>query len=156
MAKTQPKTFEDNIGVRIVRLAEVFTRLAKLGVEQPWGLRSTDLRILNVLDGEDSVPINEISRRTHVDKAWISRSVRKLEEKKLVKRKPGADDSRMSLAALTVQGRELLEEIRPPVLKFEQHVLENIDPDSFKCDLDQLLQNAETLLERAETLPSKR
>ena len=80
-------TFEDNVGVRIVRLAEVYSRLARIGVEEPWGLRATELRILNILGGAASIPISEIARRTHVDKAWISRSVRDLEEKGLVARR---------------------------------------------------------------------
>lgn len=48
-----------------------------------FGLRSTELRILNVLDGAGSISINEMARRTHVDKAWASRSVGDFEAKKL-------------------------------------------------------------------------
>jgi len=149
---TVPKsmTLEDNVGVRALRLAEVFVRLAKIGVEEPWGLRSTDLRILNVLDGSDSVAISEIARRTHVDKAWISRSIRLLEEKKLVERKLDGRDSRVSLAVLTAKGRALLEQIRPWVVNAEITVLEGVDGKRFKADMDRLLQNAEAMLERAE------
>ena len=92
MTVPKPKTFEDNVGVRIIRLAEVFTRLAKIGVEQPWNLRNTDLRILNTLDGSDSVAISEIARRTHVDKAWISRSVRQLEDAGLIEAFTSGED----------------------------------------------------------------
>jgi DNA-binding transcriptional ArsR family regulator len=98
VAVPKPKTFEDNVGVRIIRLAEVFTRLAKIGVEQPWNLRNTDLRILNTLDGAESVAISEIARRTHVDKAWISRSVRELEKNGLIEKRVDPKDSRVSSA----------------------------------------------------------
>jgi DNA-binding MarR family transcriptional regulator len=145
-----PVTFEDNVGVRIVRLAEVFTRLAKIGVEDPWGLRGTDLRILNILDGVDCVPISEIARRTHVDKAWISRSVRQLIDKGLVERRVDPSDSRVSLAVLTPLGRALLDKIRPSVLSSERRVLDGIEEHAFKLDLDQLLANAEAILEAAE------
>ena len=148
-------TFEDNVGVRIVRLAEVFSRLARIGVEGPWGLRGTELRILNVLDRVDSVPISEIARRTHVDKAWISRSVRDLEKKELVARRGDETDSRKTHAVLTAKGRELLDELRPFVVWHEARALKGIDEPSFKQDLDRLLANAEEILAVAETLPAR-
>jgi hypothetical protein len=48
-AADRVQTLEENVGVRSARLAEVFARLARLGVEKPWGLRQTELRILNYL-----------------------------------------------------------------------------------------------------------
>lgn len=140
-------TLEDNVGVRVVRIAEVFTRLARQRVEARWGLRSTDLRILNMLDGTESVAVSEIARRTHVDKAWISRSVRELVDKGLVERRSDPDDSRVTLAALTKRGRDLLEDIRPHALWHEKRVLKGIDERAFKADLDRLLANAEAILD---------
>lgn len=140
-------TLEDNIGVRIVRIAEVFQRLAKLGVEAPWGLRQTDLRILNLLDGEESVAVSEIARRAHVDKAWISRSTRELVDAGLVERRAHPDDSRVTLAALTAKGRALLDDIRPYVVEAEKRVLKGIDERALKRQLDRLLANAEAILD---------
>jgi len=148
-------TFEDNVGVRVVRLAEVFSRLARIGVEQPWGLRGTELRILNILDRVDGVAISEIARRTHVDKAWISRSVRDLELKGLVTRRGDAADSRKTQAVLSGEGRALLDELRPLVVWHEARVLKGIDEAAFKHDLDRLLANAEAILEVAESLPQR-
>ncbi|MBO9669589.1 MAG: winged helix-turn-helix transcriptional regulator [Sphingobium sp.] len=145
-----PRSLEDNVGVRLIRLAEVFARLAKIGVEEPWGLRNTDLRILNTLDGAGSVPISEIARRTHVDKAWISRSVRELVEKGLVDRSEDPADSRVSLAILTTAGRDLLDRIRPSVIAAEKNVLQGIDEHVFKRDLSRLLANVEDVLDAAE------
>jgi DNA-binding MarR family transcriptional regulator len=144
------RTLEDNVGVRVLRLAEVFARLARIGVEQPWGLRQTDLRILNILDGIDSVAVSEIARRTHVDKAWISRSVRQLVDKGLVTCSFDPADSRVTLVALTAPGRALLDEIRPSVQWHERGVLEGIDEAALKRDLDALLTNAEEMLDAAE------
>ena len=144
------QTLEDNVGVRILRLAEVFARLARIGVEQPWGLRQTDLRILNILDGVDSVAVSEIARRTHVDKAWISRSVRQLLDKGLAACSVDPTDSRVTLVALTTPGRALLDEIRPSVQWHERAVLNGIDEEAIKRDLATLLANAEAMLDSAE------
>lgn len=148
--KIHPGTFEDNVGVRLVRLAEVFARLAKMGVEEPWGLRNTDLRILNTLDRAGSVPISEIARRTHVDKAWISRSVRELAEKGLVERIDNPEDSRVLLAVLTQKGRDLVDRIRPSVIMAEKQILTGINERAFKNNLDRLLANVEQVLTAAE------
>jgi DNA-binding MarR family transcriptional regulator len=145
------QTLEDNAGVRILRLAEVFARLARIGVEQPWGLRQTDLRILNILDGVERVAMSEIARRTHVDKAWISRSVRQLVDKDLVACSFDPADSRVTLVALTERGRALLDEIRPSVQWHERAALDGIDAAAFKRDLDTLLANVEAMLDAAET-----
>jgi len=144
------QTLEDNVGVRILRLAEVFARLARIGVEQPWGLRQTDLRILNILDGAESVAVSAIARRTHVDKAWISRSVRQLVDKGLVACSVDLADSRVTLVALTAPGRALLDEIRPSVQGHERAVLDGIDEGALKRDLAMLLANAEAMLDSAE------
>jgi DNA-binding MarR family transcriptional regulator len=79
-------SFEDHVAVRIVRISEILQRLATRKIEARWGLRNTDLRILNILDGEESVAVSEVGRRTHVDKAWISRSIRQLMARGLVVR----------------------------------------------------------------------
>jgi DNA-binding MarR family transcriptional regulator len=149
-SKSHP--LEDNVGVRIARLAEIFARLARTGLEAPWGLRQTDLRILNILDGADRMLISEIARRTHVDKAWISRSVTQLAAKGLVERQRHPDDSRASLAVLTDKGRAMLDQIRPFVAKHEGRVLDGIDSRRFKQDLDRLLANAEAIFEAVELM----
>lgn len=150
------RSLDDNIGVRLSRLAEVFTRLARLGVEQPYGLRSTELRILNTLDGAESVPINAIARKTHVDKAWISRSVRDLEAKGLVGRRADTEDSRKMHAFLTDPGRALLNEIRPSARAAELRVLAGTDEERLKADLDSVLHNAEAILANAERVITAR
>src|SRR4029078_8375233 len=97
----------------------------------------------------------EIARRTHVDKAWISRSVRDLEHKGLAARRADASDSRKTHAVLTVKGRALLDEIRPFVTWHETRVMNGIDEAAFKRHLDRLLANAEAILAVAETLPAR-
>lgn len=144
------QTFEDNIGVRIVRLAEVYARLAKIAVELPYGLRSTELRILNILDHAGSVSINEIARRAHVDKAWISRTVRELEDRGLVRREANSRDARKSYALITEEAQALLDGIRPRARRSEKRVFEGIEEARFKRDMDLLLANAEAILEQAE------
>jgi DNA-binding MarR family transcriptional regulator len=139
-------SFEDHVAVRIVRISEILQRLATRKIEARWGLRNTDLRILNILDGEESVAVSEVGRRTHVDKAWISRSIRQLMARGLVMRSTDPKDSRLSMISLSSQGEAILEEIRPYALRNEKQLLKGLKA-GFKRDLELLLRNAEESLE---------
>lgn len=140
-------SLEDLVAVRIVRIAEVVARLATQTIEARVGLRNTDLRLMNLLDRADGVSVNEIARRAHVDKAWVSRSLRHLEESGLVTRKSTRKDSRVSVIDLSAKGRALLEQVRPLAAAREARLLDGIDKDAFKASLDRLMANAESMLE---------
>lgn len=137
---------EDLIQVRIVRLLELISQFAKSSTKAH-GLRNTDLRILNILDGSDGVSVNEIARQAHIDKAWVSRSLRVLEANDMVTRRPAENDSRLKLIALTKKSKGLIEGVRPLVVAREKKLLKGIDGKKFKRELDVLMRNAEALLE---------
>ena len=150
MRKKQPgadgRPLEDLIAVRIVRIAEVVARLATRTIEARVGLRNTDLRILNLLDRTDGVSVNEIARRAHVDKAWVSRSLRHLESAGLVTRGGVKRDSRFTVIKLAAKGRTKLAQVRPLAADHESHLLVGIDRAAFKAQLERLMANAEALL----------
>jgi len=140
------KSLEDLVAVRIVRISEVIARLATRTIEARVGLRNTDLRLMNLLDGTDGVTVNEIARRAHVDKAWVSRSLRELEKSGLVTRRGVRADSRVSMIALSAKGRAMLEQVRPLASAREARLLDGIDVAGFKANLDRLMTNAEAML----------
>lgn len=144
----QSQSLEDLVAVRIVRIAEVMTRLATQTIEARVGLRNTDLRLMNLLDGTDGISVNEIARRAHVDKAWVSRTLRHLEDSGLVRRKGDRDDSRLTVVALSDKGRTLLDQVRPLARAREAELLDGLDPVTFKASLDRLMRNAERILDR--------
>ncbi len=138
---------DDHITVRVVRLSEVLTRIATYTVKEPWGLRSTDLRLLNILDRHGSLSVNQIGRKAHIDKAWVSRSVTALEAKKLVKRCADPVDKRLTRVVLTEEGRNILEDVRPYARKSEADLLAGVDGAALKALLDQLEGNATRILD---------
>jgi DNA-binding MarR family transcriptional regulator len=143
-------SLEDLVAVRVVRIAEVVARLATRTIEAKVGLRNTDLRILNLLDRTTGVSVNEIARRAHVDKAWVSRSLRHLEAAGLVIRSSRQQDSRVRVIALTPRGRIRLNQVRPLAQNHESQLLAGIDKAVFKGQLDRLMINAERLLAAGE------
>jgi len=141
------RTLEDLVSVRVVRISEVLARLATQTIQVRVGLRNTDLRLMNLLDGFQGVTVNEIARRAHVDKAWVSRSLRDLERSGWVTRKRNRQDSRLTVVALSTRGRAVLEQVRPLAVAREARLLDGINPVAFKADLERLMLNAEKMLE---------
>lgn len=151
----QALSMQDLIQARISRIDEVINQLARYSIGTR-GLRPTDLRILNILYDTDAVSINELARRAHVDKAWISRSVVQLLEKKLISKQRDPRDSRAQLVRLTPKSRRLMDQVRPQVQANERLLLQGIDEALFKRNMDLLLDNAAALLEQRNQAASAR
>jgi DNA-binding MarR family transcriptional regulator len=143
---TVRKSLEDLVAVRIARLADVMARLANQSVTAQVGARNVDFRLLNILDAADGLTVNEIARRIHVDKAWVSRSLRRLEKSGHVSRRNSRTDARICLVHLSASGRAALDRIKPLTSAREKRLLEGLDETRLKADLDQLMTNARKLL----------
>lgn len=146
----------DHIADRVCRLGDAMIRLSARSIKQTWGLRPTDLRLLNILDGEPPLAVREISRRAHVDQAWVSRSLRDLESRDLVQRQNDPSDSRLTLISLTAHGRKTLDEVRPYALKSEQLLLDGIDEKKLKTLLDKVEANTEKILDAIENTHARK
>jgi DNA-binding MarR family transcriptional regulator len=144
----------DHIVDRTCRLADAMIRMSSRHIQDRWKVRHTDLRLLNVLDGEEPLSVNEISRRALVDQAWVSRSLRALESRNLVERRSDPVDSRLTLASLTKRGREMLDEFRPWAAWSEKLLLKGVDDKVLKALLDQLEANTEYLMQMIAAAPS--
>lgn len=109
MKKTKPHSLRQDLGYWLNRLRTEFQmsfkeRIAKEGVSLPeWSI------MVSLWNG-DATNVMELSRFIEVDKGAVSRTLTDLEEKNLVKRKPGPDGRSYSLK-LTKKGLE-----RMPVL----------------------------------------
>ncbi len=133
------------VTVRIVQLAEMISRGASRVFEARFGVKNTELRILTQLGGEP-LPVNELARRTHVDKAWISRSIRPLEQRGLVMRMPHPTDNRASLVALTEDGLELVRRFAPVARARNRRLISGLDEAKVQAMLDALMVRAEDIL----------
>jgi DNA-binding MarR family transcriptional regulator len=146
-APPDTKLLTDHVADRVLRLADAMILLSARSIEKKWGLRHTDLRLLNLLDGEKALSVREISRRAHIDQAWVSRSLRKLEEQDFVQRGSDSRDSRLTLITLTRHGRKTLDEVRPYARRSEGLLLKRIDERQLKALLDILDENASAMLD---------
>jgi len=138
---------EDLLGVRIVQLAEIVSRSASLAYETRFGVKNTELRILLRLGQEQQLSVNTLSRRTRVDKGWISRSLDSMEKRGLIARTPHASDSRVFLVSLTECGAKLLEALTPVARERDRKMLAGLDEGEVARILDALRERADALLE---------
>lgn len=137
---------QDLLQVRLIQISEIISQLARFSVRKH-GLRHTDLRIMNLLFDAGELSINELARRAHVDKAWISRSVMELLEKRWVTKHADPQDARAQLIRLTPKSRTLMDTVRPQLESNERRMLAGINEKQLKKQLDKVLLNADLLLE---------
>jgi len=137
------------VSVRIVRLSELILRIGTHTFKERFGVKPTDLRILVMLGAYQPISVNEVSRRTHIDKAWISRSLRGLLRRKLIKRTSHPSDSRASLLSLTKKGEALLREIAPVAEEYQRQLLQGQRARDVERVLDLLSARAEEMFEAA-------
>lgn len=136
------------VSVRIVRLSELILRIGTLTFKDRFGVKPTDLRILVMLGAYQPISLNEVSRRTHIDKAWISRSLRGLLRRKLITKTEHPSDNRASLLSLTRQGKALLREIAPVAQEYQRQLLKGQRTRDVERVLDLLAARAEEMFQR--------
>jgi DNA-binding MarR family transcriptional regulator len=136
----------DHVVARTCRLADAMLRASSQHIRELWKISNTELRLLSTLENEESLPMVEIVRRALVDQAWVSRSLRVLESKKMVERRADPHDSRSIRVSLTRKGRQILEESRPYAQWSEECLLKGVDAKKLKELMDQLEANTQNML----------
>ena len=138
------------VSVRIVRLSETILRIGTLAFTDRFGIKITELRILVMLGAYQPISVNEVSRRTHIDKAWISRSLTGLLRRKLITKTAHPSDSRASSLCLTKKGEALLREIAPVAQEYQRQLLQGQRGRDVERMLDLLSARAEEMFQRAQ------
>jgi DNA-binding MarR family transcriptional regulator len=98
---------------RVVRNKLIRTAITDIGAE----ITPHQFEIIRLLMEEGSLHVAEIGQRLQIAKAQMTRLIDRLVESKIVERKPGMTDRRITNIALTGQGIALLEEHRDCVTK---------------------------------------
>ncbi len=80
---------------------------------QTYGLSMTEFSVLEALFHQGPLPLGDLSQRILITGASTTYVVKKLEQRKLMKREPSSEDHRVVLGTITPQGRALLARIFP-------------------------------------------
>ena len=109
----------------------------------------TEWRILAVLGRYPGLTASEVVEKTAMDKVAISRGVKTLMSRNLLKRQTDPNDRRRRRLYLTNRkGQKVMEQVIPQARRYEQRLLEALDPEETKAlrlILDKLQQKSEAL-----------
>lgn len=98
------------------------------------------------IDREDGTPSTSISTKMGMEATSLTRTLKTLEEKGLIYRKKNPDDGRGVLIYLTDLGKQMREESRTTVLRFNEVIRQNI-PDEKLQIFSEVSEIINTLIE---------
>ena len=87
-----------------------------------FGLSIPEWRVMAVLGDSGPRTQRELTRMTIMDKVAVNRACKVLEERKLARREPNAQDGRSHLLELTEAGRNMHGQIMPLALAMERQL----------------------------------
>ncbi len=119
------------------------------GYERPHGLSVTEWRILAVLGTYPGRTASEVTQRTAMDKVAISRAVKSLMSRGLIRRETdGSDRRRRKLFISDPSGQAVLRAVVPMALAYEKALMSVLNKD----ELDRLNNCIDRLQNQASTL----
>jgi len=102
---------------------------------------------LITIDPEEGTPSTALGPKMGMEATSLSRTLKNMEEKGLIERRPNPDDGRGVLIHLTPFGREMREFSKGVVLRFDEAVREQISEE----DLDTFKRVAHSILDMIQT-----
>lgn len=123
------------LGAKEAVIAPMRPKLREYDITEPqWRV----MRVLNDRGATDATCLSDVSL---LHGPSVTRILKDLEERKLVVRKPDANDRRRSLVALTAEGRRIVKEISRDVLRVMREYSERFGAER----LDRLLNELRAL-----------
>lgn len=92
------------------------------------GLLPGNYKVFTMIASNEPITASDTSERMMIDKSAMSRTIKDLEERKLVQRQPDPHDGRASLLTVTAFGRERLAHAKSPTHKSLADALVNFEP----------------------------
>ena len=118
----------------------------------PAGVSAGQWRFLRVLWQQDNLTQRELSALVGTREATTVRSVRSLEEAKLVVREPSSHDRRKVFIRLTPLARRLERKLMPLVVSVNEQALQGISADDIETTRRVLAQTFKNLTDRPTNL----
>lgn len=114
---------------RMAVLAEQVSLAVAAVYAERFHLSRQEWRVLAAIGEGEGVAAIDVGRITTLDKMQVSRAMRGLEERGIVRRAEQAGDRRRRIVTLTAKGRSLYQEIVPLALAREAALLAPLSPD---------------------------
>lgn len=106
------REFDQSLPMTLLKAREVVMRKFMPSLREH-GLSAQQWRVLRALNEATSKDASEIAEQCSILMPSLSRILRNLENRKLIRRKSCPDDQRRSLISITAKGRSLVDRIAP-------------------------------------------
>ncbi|OEY66105.1 hypothetical protein BG841_06295 [Marinobacter sp. X15-166B] len=116
-----------------------------------FGVGSLDWRLMVVLYRNPNIPSKMVVNYLRVDKAAVSRTLSRLEQRGYVRWQPDANDERVKVWQLSAAGQKLHDDMLNVSVEIYQRVLSRLDG----AQVDQFRQILEVLIESISSLPDE-
>ena len=118
-------TLQEFLPYRLSTLANRLSQTLADKYSKQFAISVAEWRVIAVLGENKQATAKEITQTIAMDKVTVSRSVKKLIDKQLVKRKSLTEDNRSQRLKLSVSGRKLYEELVPLAITHQQLALQD-------------------------------
>ena len=132
---------------KITVLADRVARLTGAVALREAGLNLSQWRVIAALGSRDGLTASQVVTLTPMDKGIVSRAVRMLEDKGMVRRTASTQDARQSHLHLTPQGRAVFDAIVAELDRVGAHGRPELDGealDAFLAQIDALIESYPT------------
>lgn len=143
-----PQVQTDLLLYRLYRIHITASRLVVHLCEHEFGLTRREWRVLSFLSEHEGVLSSELAEHAMLDRARTSRTLTRLDGKKLIRRQPRPSDRREVHVFLTEEGRRVYRAIFPRVAAINRELANALSP----TDREQLDRMVTTLQGRVHEM----
>ena len=135
----------DHLPYRLLLLARMIDRETQKTLNDSFGLTLAEWRLLAIATSIGPCTASEIGQAGEIDRAEISRALRKLEPAGLIKRKQAPDHGKRLIITPTAKGQKLADKVKAERRRFFESIMSGLSREE-RSELDrQLLAMAENL-----------
>lgn len=116
-------TIEDVLTFKLNRLVTINEREGHRWSEDLFGLSLNEWRVLALVQANAPVRAGDMASLLLMDKSQLSRLIKELQGKRLIKSKPDSHDARAVVLTLTSKGSDLYDDMLAEVLRQNELVL---------------------------------
>lgn len=116
---------------------------------QEFGITISEWRVLLWLNTYPNLYAKDICNYTYMDKTQVSRIISQLVDRNLIQRQLDDDDQRSMKLSLTENGRDLLDEIIPKAIDWENKLIESLNTPQYR-DLLNIIETLEAQIDKIE------
>jgi DNA-binding MarR family transcriptional regulator len=144
-----PLNVTDLLGFKVLRLSNTLGGAAERQYARDLNISVTEWRCLSIIASRGPIVAADIVAAIRCDKAWVSRTLARLAERKLVRITPDPEDGRRQLVQATAAGMKLSDRTLQAACARHQRVMAALTPserEAFAKILDALQAEADTVL----------